>query len=385
MAATVAVAEPSAVAPRLARHTPHSPVVITDLNCSALDDADQQSLGVTYWFDAEPTGDPYTMTVHLSGRLKVEAQAREGRTAFAVTSTVENVVPGSGRVAVTTRIPHLTPGEWEVTATPVKRARARAAAPWVEVRSPRTLRGTASGRTALPAFVNNLAPGVFLGAWPALVSTGVVLALVIQMLLARQLDLPAVRVFLLTAVASLLGLFAAKGYFLLTHPHERRTVLTPGMSVQGFVIVTIGTLSMGSLVLAELPLGALLDVTAPGLLFAMAVGRLGCLLGGCCVGRPTTSRWGIWSSDRRVGIRRIPVQLLESALSAVLGTLALLVVLQLPTSGDGLVLVATVAAYVLGRQLLFPLRSIPRATVHGRTITLLVAAVVLGVTLWALL
>lgn len=360
------------------------PVTITDLRCSPLEEVDQQSLGVTYWFEAEPSGDPYPMTVHLSGRLKGEAPNSASKTSFAVTSTLDKVVPGSGRIAVTTRVPNVAPGEWEITATPVRRAPEGASAPWVEVRNPRLTRATAAGRTAFTPFANNLAPGVFLGAWPTLVGTGFVLALVVQALLAGQFDLPPLRLFLLTVVASTLGLVGAKGYYLLTHPGERRHLVTAGMSVQGFVIVTLGTLLLGAWLL-ELPLGPLLDVTAPGLLFAMAVGRLGCLLGGCCVGRPTTSRWGIWSSDRRLGIRRLPVQIFESVFSAVLGALALAAVVLLPTSGTGLVLLATVAAYVLGRQFLFPLRSIPRATAHGRTVAMVVAAIVLVAAASALL
>jgi len=386
--APAAVVGPSAASPRLVRHAPRSPVVITDLNCSALDDADPQSLGVTYWFDAEPTGDPYPVTVHLRGRLKGRPRddggtvGPVGRTEFTATSTLENVLPGSGRIALTSRIPDVATGEWEVVATPVRPAPAGAPASWVEVRNPRLPLGTASGHTAFSPFVRNLAPGVRLGVWPTLVGTGFVLALVLQALLARQLDVAGLRLLLLTVVASSLGLVSAKVYYLLTHPREQRSFVTPGLSVQGFVIATVGTLVAGTFLL-DLSLEGSLDVTTPGLLFAMAVGRLGCLFGGCCVGRPTSSRWGIWSSDRRVGVRRIPVQLLESVLSAVLGALSLLAVLLTPVAGTGLVFVATLAAYVLGRQVLFPLRSIPRATAHGRTITLLVAALTLAVSLGA--
>ena len=42
----------------------------------------------------------------------------------------------------------------------------------------------------------------------------------------------------------------------------------------------------------------------------------------------------------------------------------------------GLVFIASISAYVLGRQLLFPLRSIPRASTHGRVVTMVVAALV---------
>lgn len=339
-----------------------------------LQDVEPQALGVSYWFAAAPDGDPYSVTVHISGRLDGEAPAGQ-RDTFAVLATVDDVVPGSGRIAVTTRVADLPPGTWDVTATPVQRAPEGSPAPWVPADDPRLPSGTATGTTAFRPAIDVRAPGVRLGAWPVLVGTGAVLALALQSLLASGLGLPVRSLLPLSLVACVLGLLGAKGYYLASHPRARRSLLTPGMSVQGFVIVAVATLLAGSILL-DLRWGAVLDATAPGLLLGMTVGRLGCLLGGCCAGRPTSSRWGVWSSDRRLGVRRIPVQLLESALAGVVATLALLAVLQLRTGGSGLVFVASLAVYVAGRQLLFPLRDIPRATAHGRTITLISASLV---------
>lgn len=46
---------------------------------------------------------------------------------------------------------------------------------------------------------------------------------------------------------------------------------------------------------------------------AVAVGRLGCFVGGCCFGKPTTLPWGINFGD---GLRRHPTQLYEAAFHA---------------------------------------------------------------------
>src|SRR6516164_10979336 len=81
------------------------------------------------------------------------------------------------------------------------------------------------------------------------------------------------------------------------------------------------------LVVLDLPAGVFLDATAPGLLVAMAVGRVGCFFAGCCGGPPTASSFGVWSSDQRVGARRIPTQLLELVLAGILGLGALVAVL----------------------------------------------------------
>ncbi|SDY83150.1 Prolipoprotein diacylglyceryl transferase [Modestobacter sp. DSM 44400] len=155
---------------------------------------------------------------------------------------------------------------------------------------------------------------------------------------------------------------------------ESPNPLTAGMSVQGFVIAAVASLAIGGW-WAGIPIGQLFDVTAPGLLFGMTVGRLGCFFGGCCVGRPTASRWGVWSSDRRVGVRRIPVQLLESGMAGVVATATLVSVAVVTPAVDGLLFAAGLAAYTLGRQVLFPLRSIPRATTHGRRVTMVVTAI----------
>lgn len=334
-----------------------------------------QALGLTYWFDAAPRGNPYPVTICFSGqRLQVKGKPGQ-RDKFSVLGTVDPVIPGSGRIALTTRVADISPGEWQVTAAPVTQPRSPAG---VGQRAPsRRLRalpsGSSSGRTAFAPVVRVRAPGVRLGAWPTLVSLGTVVAVAVQALLAAREQLPVSSLLLISATACLLGLAGAKVYYLLTHRGQKTVLVTAGMSIQGFVVVAIGTTIAGAL-LAKIPVGQLLDVTVPGLLFGMTIGRLGCFFGGCCVGLPTSSRWGVWSSDRRLGVRRIPVQLLESTLAGLLGLTALLAVLFTNSSVDGAIFVAALAAYTLGRQLLFPMRSIRRKTAYGRILTMAVMA-----------
>jgi len=45
--------------------------------------------------------------------------------------------------------------------------------------------------------------------------------------------------------------------------------------------------------LTRRPPGDLLDALVPAGLIGLAVGRLGCFLGGCCYGRPTSLPWGV--------------------------------------------------------------------------------------------
>lgn len=375
LAATSTATAQRSRAPRLARAAGRQPVEVAGPTPRLLRDAGPEALAVTYWFDAGPDGEPYDVHVHLAGRLRGSAPDGHPGT-FSVVGTVEKVLPGSGRVALTVRVPDLPVGTWDVTATPVEPAPAGSRTPWSVLRDTRLPTATASGTTTLELLARHRAPGVRIGAWPALVATGAGLALLVQSVLAAQLGLPRQQLLLVSGLACLLGLVGAKVYYVATHRSEPVGLLTTGMSVQGFVIVAVGVLLAGTLLL-DLPVGSVLDVTAPGLLVGMTVGRLGCLLGGCCVGRPTASRWGVWSSDRRLGMRRIPVQLMESTLAGVLAVLTLLAVLIWGTSAGGLVFVAGVAAYTAGRQLLFPLRRIARATSHGRVVTLVLACAAL--------
>lgn len=80
-----------------------------------------------------------------------------------------------------------------------------------------------------------------------------------------------------------------------------------------------------------LPLWTTCDLFAPGIAMAQGVGRMGCLLAGCCYGRPTEAPWGITfsstlaaaNSGTPLGIALHPTQIYESA--AVLLILGVLV------------------------------------------------------------
>ncbi|MGI8720909.1 MAG: hypothetical protein ACR2JG_01640 [Geodermatophilaceae bacterium] len=234
-------------------------------SCQPLDEVAPQALGLTYWFDAAPRGNPYPVTIRFSGqRLQVQGKPGE-RDNFSVLGTVDPVIPGSGRIALTTRVADITPGEWQVTAAPVTQPRAPAG---VGRRAPsRRLRtlpsGSSTGRTAFAPVVRVRAPGVRLGAWPTLVSLGTVVAVAVQALLAAREQLPVSSLLLISATACLLGLAGAKVYYLLTHRGQKTVVVTAGMSIQGFVVVAIGTTIAGAL-LANIPVGQRWTSRCPG-------------------------------------------------------------------------------------------------------------------------
>jgi len=351
---------------------------VTRIGCDALAEAEPHALGLTYWFDAAPHGAPYTAVVRFVGhRIGLDREPGP-RDTFAASERIEGVIPGSGRTAITTRMFDIAPGEWNITAALTTERHAASAR-----RSPTLLdrqRVSKSGRTGFGPVIRASAPGVHLGAWPALVGAGVAVALAVQARLALHAHLPVEATLSVSLIASVVGLLGARVYHLaeqsprlLLYP---RSLLNAGMCIQGFVLAAIATASIG-MVLIGVPVGRFLDVTAPGLLFGMSIGRFGCFFGGCCAGRPTASRWGLWSSDRRLTTRRVPTQLLEAALAFAVGVAALLTVVKGAVEPAGAVFVSAIAAYTFGRQLLLPWRDLPRKTPHGRRLTAAVTAAVL--------
>lgn len=132
----------------------------------------------------------------------------------------------------------------------------------------------------------------------------------------------------------------------------------------------LAALVSGSLFLWLLgqPLLPYLGLAVPGLALAVAVGRLGCLLAGCCHGRPlgaaaTGQGWGICYGDRHVaagfprylaGVRLFPLQALEVlwALGIALAGSALALRCAPPAgcpAAGGAVLAWYLVSYALGR------------------------------------
>ena len=84
----------------------------------------------------------------------------------------------------------------------------------------------------------------------------------------------------------------------------------------------------------RLPLWTSGDLFAPGIALGYMVGRLGCLMAGCCYGKPTTVAWAITFTDPAanfnvgtpLNVPLHPTQLYESAAGLVI--LVVLLVLE---------------------------------------------------------
>lgn len=364
----------------------HSSTTSSGPLAALMESAAQEILVVTCWFNPVPHATPYPATVRFSGRrVGVKGRLQPGDR-FVHDEEIEEVIPGSGPVAVTARIRDITPGEWAVTTEVVVPPRAKgrrpeqiAAAPaagpapsaarlwrrWAPHVEPNTPVGT-----CLAPFAH--VPGTLPGIWGVLVGLGMIVALALQAFVIAHDHLAVGPAWTVSLVAIAVGILGAKAWFVILHRREHRI---EGWCIQGFIVGASAAAVILLLALA-VPVGAFLDAAAPGLLIGLAVGRVGCFLAGCCGGPPTASRWGLWSSDQRVGARRIPTQLLESVFALGIGLAVLAGVLG-HGPADGAFFVAALAAYTLGRQGLLRLRAEPRRTTIGGPVVAILAALAL--------
>ncbi|OBA95198.1 hypothetical protein A5662_18950 [Mycobacteriaceae bacterium 1482268.1] len=90
------------------------------------------------------------------------------------------------------------------------------------------------------------------------------------------------------------------------------------------------------------------DEAAVVLLVGMVCTRIGCLMTGCCSGRPTRGPFGVWLPDHTgTWRRRYPTQLLEALWAAAI--LAVGVALYSPSSPAGTLFLGAASAYGFGR------------------------------------
>jgi phosphatidylglycerol:prolipoprotein diacylglycerol transferase len=316
-------------------------------------------------------------------RLDRSGRPKDGDV-FTIDETINGVVAGCGPVAVTMRIRDVNPGDWAVQASLLpnqerklpKGGRQQSVtevfpASWSWRRWRVTAGPSVPVRTRRSPFIQP--PGVLLGSWAALVAVGIVLALVAQALVISAQNLKINHVLTITVLSVLAGVVGAKAWYVVLH---RRDGSRDGWALQGFVS-GFGLVTPLLLQIFRVPIGAFLDASTPGLMLGLTVGRLGCFFTGCCSGRPSASRWAIWSSNRKVGLRRVPTQLMESALALSVGALVLAAILLFGPR-HGTFFIAAVTAYTLFRQGLLRLREERRQSRVGAPLIAIASTVILA-------
>ena len=338
---------------------------VTSAPAAAADHSTEpEALVVTYALDREDDLAPDGAVVRISGRRLGPGSAERGRESFSQDEKLEGMVPGSGPASVTSWIYGLQPGEWATEArlipvAPALHPRPAQAKPLMQAdwswRQWRLIavppRPTKTRWSVLAPLARQ--PAVLPGAYTLLAALGFIFAFWLQSVLLIEQSVPFGGPLVASLVATGAGLAGAKLWYKLLHPDER--LIGGGWAVDGFVVAFPVALAW-MLHVFDLPFGAVVDATTPGIFLAVAIGRVGCFVTGCCAGQMSASRWAIWSSDRRVGARRIPAQLLEALAGLQIGAAALLFE-RLRILPAGLVFVAAFVLYAVLRQGLLRLRA----------------------------
>jgi phosphatidylglycerol:prolipoprotein diacylglycerol transferase len=355
--------------------------------------AETEALVVTRAIDIGEGSAPLSGTVRFRGRRVGARQPLRPEDQFVHDERIEAMPPGTGLASVTAWIYGRRSGEWTVDAelipdldAPTVRSRPTQlrAATWswrrwnLSESEPRAL----ATRWSIAAPLARI-PAVLPGSYPALAALAFVIALVMQAALVAREGIDPGTTSAISAAAMIGGLVAAKTWYWFLHPDE--SFVKGGWAVDGFLVVA-PIVAIAGLAIVNLPVGAVLDATAPGLFLAVTIGRMGCFLTGCCAGRPSASRWAIWSSDRRIGASRVPTQLIEAGVGLLLGSVALVLVVGLTPAVHGLIFVSASAAYAAARQGLLRLRvetrrsarTLPATAVAAAAVLIAVTAVSLG-------
>jgi len=378
----VAVDRPASIAP---------PATASDVD-------EPQALVASFWIDSgDEPGEPYSVSVRFHGRHAAAHGTLRSDEEFTKDESVDGIVPGSGRLSITTWVYGIKAGEWTVTGeviddsrdrdrdrmsrtdrvTRVPRQIARAVwswRRWAVIDGPDTAIST---RWALLAPIARQ-PAVVPGLYFVLAILGIGLALVVQAAILGSGSVSVGRALTASAIAIAAGLIGPKLWYAVLHPDE--SIIRGGWAVDGFLIV-VPVVAAVTLFQFDLPIGTVLDASTPGIFAAVAIGRVGCFLTGCCAGRCTASRWGIWSSDRRLGARRVPTQLLESGAGLVIGLVTLALVIRGVVPIPGVTFAAAFAAYAVVRQILLRLRVERRMSARTVSLTGVAASVVVVIVL----
>ncbi len=131
-----------------------------------------------------------------------------------------------------------------------------------------------------------------------------------------------------------------------------------GSALYGGLLVSVAV-SVPVLRLADLPFWAFWDAASITMLVGLIVTRAGCLMHGCCAGRVTSGRLGLWLPNHRgEWERRLPTPLFEAAWGAIILSGAFVIRPSLASSGAMFAVI--VATYAAGRLLLDPTREASR-------------------------
>jgi phosphatidylglycerol:prolipoprotein diacylglycerol transferase len=233
--------------------------------------------------------------------------------------------------------------------------------------------------------------GITSWSYPALLYLGLLAGVVAGNVAAHAARIDAFRTFVATLILIFLCLVGARLLYVALNWRLYRSDLARiwdrdegGLAMLGALPLAI-PMSVPLLAVLGLPYGAFWDVAAFTILVGMVPTRIGCLLNGCCSGRPCESWFAVnLPNDRGEWTRRIPMQCLEAALAAILLAGAAAGWKVAPFSGA--IFLAVMGAYALGRLALESMRELtdPGTITSGHVISgLMIVCSTLGLAvLW---
>jgi phosphatidylglycerol---prolipoprotein diacylglyceryl transferase len=204
--------------------------------------------------------------------------------------------------------------------------------------------------------------GLEIHSYTALLYLGLVLGLIAQNYAAVLTGLDSLRVYLATIVLLIPALVGARLLFVLSHwqwfaghPPRIWRRSEGGAALYGGLAFAV-PLSVPLLAALGIAFWEFWDVATYPMLIGAIFTRIGCLLHGCCGGRPSEGRIALWLPDHHgMWQRRIPTQLLEIGWAAALLLGAVAYWISAPFAGA--LFLSAVAAYAVGRLALLPLRA----------------------------
>ena len=196
--------------------------------------------------------------------------------------------------------------------------------------------------------------GIKLHAYPVMLYLGILIGVMGGTYGAGLHGLDPVRAYAALLLLFPVSLVGARLLFIMTHwrlyrrqPDRIWRQSEGGASLYGGLVLSVWSPSP-VLKILKLPFGAFWDAASITLLTGMIFTKVGCFLNGCCAGRPTSARLALYLPDHQgICCRRVPTQLLEAGLAAIilLGLVGLWN--RLPFAGA--LFLYTVAAYSAGR------------------------------------
>lgn len=229
--------------------------------------------------------------------------------------------------------------------------------------------------------------------YPAMLYVGLVAGAFAGAWVAQSSGMSADRFAVALLILLVPALVGARLYFVLSRWEDYRRAprriwrrSEGGMAMYGGLILAV-PLSIPLLRAMDLPFAAFWDAATFTMLMGMAFTRIGCLLNGCCGGRPTGGWLALGLPDHSgIWQRRYPTQLMEMAFALTLFAAAFALRSRAPFSGA--IFCSAVVAYGAGRFFLERLREDEtggrdRAAMQMTSIVLLIAALTGLVFVWA--